>query len=143
MKTTGWKPVPQKIMCGIVGILVKNKQRRASLGQFLIPMFQCMADRGADSAGLAVFSDPLDRAVRRFSLYSPDRVYKWNELGDALQKQIRQPVKIDSIENHAGLITAISAQSLGAWLVQYDPTLHVLSVGRSIDVYKDIGHACD
>src|SRR5688572_9841321 len=129
-------------MCGIVGLLIRKQSLRPSLGQFLMPMFDCMADRGGDSAGLAVFLDPVDRATRKFNLYSPDNQYDWKKLGDALQKQIKSDVKVDAVGNHAVVTSAIHPQSLPAWLVQYDPSLHVLSVGRYIDVYKDIGHPC-
>ena len=40
----------------------------------MVPMFECMAERGPDSAGLAVFTEPLEQSLRRFSLYSPDRL---------------------------------------------------------------------
>jgi len=130
-------------MCGIVGLLIKKPHLRPSLGQFLLPMFDCMADRGGDSGGLAVFSDPVDRAVRRFSLYSPNREYDWRKLTDALNHQTHTKSDVRFIENHATLTSPVQVPSLNAWLVQYDPALHVLSVGRSIDVYKDIGHPCE
>ena len=130
-------------MCGIVGLLIKNKAMRPSMGDMLLPMFTCMSDRGPDSAGLAVFMDPVDRAVRRFNLYSPHRDFNWKKMGDELQKQTKQRSELVSIENHATLISPIQTPTLQAWLVQYDPTLHLLSVGRSIDVYKDIGLPAD
>ena len=40
-------------MCGIVGLLVKKREQRASLGQLAQPMFTCMGERGPDSGGLA------------------------------------------------------------------------------------------
>lgn len=130
-------------MCGIVGLLVKNPSLRPKLGNWLIPMFDCMADRGPDSAGLAVFTDPVERAVRKFSLYSNDREYNWNKLASEFQTQSKATTKVNAIENHATFVTSALPDSLKAWLVQYDPKLHVLSVGRSIDVYKDIGHPCE
>jgi len=102
-----------------------------------------MADRGPDSAGLAVFTDPVERATRKFSIYSPDRGYDWKKLASEFQGQSKAATKVDSVENHATLTSAAMPDSLKAWLVQYDPKLHLLSVGRSIDVYKDTGHPCD
>lgn len=130
-------------MCGIVGLLVKNPSLRPRLGNWLLPMFNCMADRGPDSAGLAVFNDPVERALRKVSLYSNDRQYNWNKLAAEFQSQSKSTTKVDAIENHATLVTSALSDSLKAWLVQYDPKLHVLSVGRSIDVYKDTGHPCE
>jgi glutamate synthase domain-containing protein 1 len=130
-------------MCGIVGLLIKKPALRESLGKFAVPMMDCMGDRGEDSAGLAVFTDPIDRAVRRFSLYSPRRDYDWTKLANALKDQTKAANKLDAIENHAAITTSVHPDSLRAWMVQYDPSLHVLSVGRSIDVYKDLGHPCE
>ena len=42
-------------MCGIVGLMVKKQELRRSLGRWVLPMFTCMAERGPDSGGLAVF----------------------------------------------------------------------------------------
>jgi glutamate synthase domain-containing protein 1 len=102
-------------------------------------MFRCMSDRGPDSAGLAVFMDPLDRALRRFNLYSANRDYNWPELGEIFRTQTKSECELTAIENHATLISAIAPASFRTWLKEYDPSLHLLSVGRSIDVYKDTG----
>jgi glutamate synthase domain-containing protein 1 len=130
-------------MCGIVGLLIRRESLRASLGEYLLPMFDCMADRGPDSAGLAVFLDPVDRATRRFSIYSPDRQYNWRKLVAALEKQTKSQPGLDAVENHAVLTSCLDPQDFSAWLAQYDLSLRVLSVGRCISVYKDIGHPCD
>jgi glutamate synthase domain-containing protein 1 len=127
-------------MCGIVGLLVRRAERRASLGEYVMPMFRCMSDRGPDSAGLAVFMEPLEGAARRFNLYSPHRDYNWPELREALARQTTASCEIHAIENHATLRSSIDPQALRGWLPKYDPSLHLLSVGRSIDVYKDTGN---
>ena len=46
-------------MCGIIGLLIKDESQRGSLGRLMTPMFDCMAERGPDSAGLAVFEPPV------------------------------------------------------------------------------------
>ena len=47
-------------MCGIVGLLVKTPALREQLGALMVPMLIGMTERGPDSAGLAVFGQPLD-----------------------------------------------------------------------------------
>jgi glutamate synthase domain-containing protein 1 len=49
-------------------------------------------------------------------------------------------VAIEPLENHVVLTSRVEAQCVKAWLAGYDPKLHLLSVGRSLDVYKDEGH---
>src|SRR5256885_10119936 len=67
-------------MCGIVGLLVKKREQRASLGQLAQPMFTCMGERGPDSGGLAVFGSPVAAPQRRFNLFVPDRHFDWQAL---------------------------------------------------------------
>ena len=57
-------------MCGIVGLLVKKPELRERLGELMVPMLIGMTERGPDSAGLAVFAEPVEESVRKISLYS-------------------------------------------------------------------------
>jgi len=127
-------------MCGIVGLLARKEDLRERLGEWVLPMLACMADRGTDSAGLAVFSDGIDAQARRISLYSPDRKYDWEALAKALREAVRTDVALRAVENHAALVTAAAPAAVAEWLEKRDPSLRVLSVGRSIEVYKDVGH---
>ena len=45
-------------MCGIVGLFAKSADVEAQLGVHLAAMLAQMADRGPDSAGVAVYRDP-------------------------------------------------------------------------------------
>ena len=56
-------------MCGIIGLLIKKPALRSELGRWMTPMLIGMTERGPDSAGLAVFSDPLsDDQARKISV---------------------------------------------------------------------------
>lgn len=130
-------------MCGIVGLLIKRELPGASLGRLLLPMFQCMAERGPDSAGLAVFHAPSADAQRRYSLFVHDRQYDWQRLAEAFRRQTGSECRIEPLENHAVLVSAIDPARLRSWLAECDPSPHLLSVGRSIDIYKDEGHPAE
>jgi glutamate synthase domain-containing protein 1 len=127
-------------MCGIVGLLIKNRAATGSLGELLLPMFECMSERGPDSAGLAVFGEPVADEVRRFNLFAPDRHYDWWKLVERFRAEHDMHVAIEPLENHAVLVSTVEAMCFKAWLADYDPALHLLSVGRAIDVYKDEGY---
>jgi len=43
-------------------------------------------------------------------------------------------------ENHAILSAATEPSRVRGWLADNFPRLHLLSVGRSIDLFKDTGH---
>ena len=40
-------------MCGIIGLLLKEKSLRPRLGEFMVPMLVGMTERGPDSSGMA------------------------------------------------------------------------------------------
>jgi glutamate synthase domain-containing protein 1 len=130
-------------MCGIVGLLVKKPEKRKHLGELMLPMFQCMADRGPDSAGLAVYGPKVREGLRKFNLFVPDRKFNWTALLESFRGQTGSGGEISFIENHAILTSPIEPAQMKAWLAECDPTPHLLSVGRSIDIYKDEGHPCN
>ncbi|HVC96988.1 MAG TPA: hypothetical protein VND64_25135 [Pirellulales bacterium] len=132
-------------MCGIVGLLIKNRAATGSLGELLVPMFECMSERGPDSGGLAVFGEAAagpqrEGETRRFSLYAPDRHYDWWRLMECFRSEHDMHVTIEPLENHAVLTSTVEPACFKTWLAEHDRALHLLSVGRAIDVYKDEGH---
>ena len=130
-------------MCGIVGLLLKDRAASPSLGRRLLPMFDCMGDRGPDSAGLAVFQPVIQTATRRFNLYAPQIGYEWSQFLDQFRTERDVKAQIDPVGKHAILTSSCGPADVKGWLAAYDPSLHLLSVGRSIDVYKDEGHPCE
>ena len=130
-------------MCGIVGLLLKNVEMRAHLGHYLVPMFACMADRGPDSAGLAVFGDPLPDGALRFSLYASPKSNGWGVFMSAFETEFTAHNTLETVANHAELITDVPPAKVVAWLRKYDPSIHVLSIGKRIEMFKDEGDPRD
>ncbi len=130
-------------MCGIVGLLIKSESKRAHLGEWVTPMITCMGDRGPDSAGLAVFSPVGDGALRRFSLFCNQPGFDWPALGEALKQDAACEGNLGWIGNHGRLVSSMAPETLEAWLARKFPSVHLLSVGRSIEVYKDMGHPAE
>jgi len=130
-------------MCGIVGLLVKNPGLRGSLGALMVPMLTGMTERGPDSAGLAVYTAPVTGRRHKLSLYSGRRAVDWSQLfADVAAKFEEGPGNAPGIavhSNQAVLTTAADADSVVAWLKLAFPDVAVLSVGQSIDLYKDVG----
>jgi methylamine---glutamate N-methyltransferase subunit A len=127
-------------MCGIVGFLARTPSLRSSLGTHVVPMLTCMGDRGPDSAGLAVFTEPLPPATRKFSLFAPSRSYDWAALPQRFREDLGTPFQFASVENHARLTAEIEPKRVKGWLRERAPELHLLSVGRAIEMFKDEGH---
>ena len=44
------------LMCGIIGLFLKDKSMEVNLGRMLSEMLVTMTDRGPDSAGIAVYN---------------------------------------------------------------------------------------
>ncbi|MBU3693522.1 MAG: amidophosphoribosyltransferase [Rhodocyclaceae bacterium] len=130
-------------MCGIVGLLVKTPALRQQLGELMVPMLIGMTERGPDSAGLAVFADPLPGTARKLSLYSglteDGADFNWHGLTHALKEHLSVDSQIEVKHNHAVLTFDVSPDLVKQWLHENHPRLHVLSTGQTIDLYKDIG----
>ena len=126
-------------MCGIVGLLIKKPALRESLGEFLVPMLLGMAERGPDSAGLAVFEAPLPEPQRKYSLYSGGKKLNWIELADKFQAQLGVTIELKAQGDRALVISDLAPDAVKSWLKQHYPQVHVLSIGRTIDLYKDAG----
>ena len=60
-------------MCGIVGLFAKHPDVEERLGAHLGAMLGQMADRGPDSAGIAIYRDPAPLGTTKLSLYEDGR----------------------------------------------------------------------
>jgi methylamine---glutamate N-methyltransferase subunit A len=130
-------------MCGIVGLLVKNPALRNQLGALMVPMLVGMTERGPDSAGLAVYTTPVSDIQHKLSLYSGEAAVDWSELLVRIVAQFGRSHEIEGHGNHAVLVSTADPDQLSAWLAHHAPAVAVLSVGRSIDLYKDVGAPAD
>jgi glutamate synthase domain-containing protein 1 len=130
-------------MCGIVGLLIKNAPLRDRLGELMVPMLTGMTDRGPDSAGLAVYTTPVAEERRKLSLYVGEHFLDWNDLLQELRQELGPDQEIAAHGNHAVLTTGSDPDVVSAWLSRTAPAIAVLSVGQSIDLYKDVGAPAD
>lgn len=130
-------------MCGIVGLLVKTPALRVQLGELMLPMLIGMTERGPDSAGLAVFTEPLAPHQRKISLYSGEGStganFAWPALAHEFHAHLGVEAEIEAVGNHAVLTTTLAPEAARQWLRERYPQLFILSTGRAIDLYKDVG----
>jgi len=52
-------------MCGIVGLFAKSPELEERLGVHLVHMLAQMSDRGPDSAGVAIYRDPVPEGMSK------------------------------------------------------------------------------
>jgi amidophosphoribosyltransferase len=126
-------------MCGIVGLLVKKPELREHLGELMLPMLIGMTERGPDSAGMAVFTEPVAGEKRKLSLYAGAQAVNWETLRAEFAAALNTDAKIDVKQNHAVLTSSVAPGAVKAWLKANRPGITVLSAGRAIDLYKDLG----
>lgn len=126
-------------MCGIIGLLIKKPEWRDRLGEFLVPMLIGMSDRGPDSAGLAIFTATLPEPYRKYSLYSGSTAFDWSTLIQTFQNHFGTALDLQTNGNQAVLISDQKPEMMKQWLKTHYPHLHLLSTGRTIDLYKDTG----
>jgi len=130
-------------MCGIVGLLIKNPALKQRLGEMMVPMLVEMGARGPDSAGLAVFTDKLAASQRKYSLYAPSWDYDWAPVEGDFAARFGARAELAVKGNHAVFACEQTDAAVRQWIKERFPTLHVMSAGRSIDIYKDVGHPAD
>jgi glutamate synthase domain-containing protein 1 len=125
-------------MCGIVGLLLKQKSLRPRLGELMVPMLVGMTERGPDSSGLAVFTAPAVGGRRKFSLYCAEPAFQWPRFGQAAREALRDAACEIKV-NHCIMTTSADPNITREWLTTNYPAVHILSIGRGIDLYKDVG----
>lgn len=130
-------------MCGIVGLMLKKPALHPQLGALMVPMLIGMTERGPDSAGMAVYTAALPEGRRKLSLCASVAEPGGKVDGDALVKALNEALDVradvSTQGNHAVLTFSGAVAPVKAWLAAHAPRLSVLSAGRRIDLYKDIG----
>jgi glutamate synthase domain-containing protein 1 len=125
-------------MCGIVGLLLKNKAWDGRLGELLVPMLVGMTDRGPDSAGLAVFATTPSPATK-LSLFQQHGTVEWTAFVKVLAARVPGEHALHDSGRHAVLSTRADIGAVRQHIKDHCPGLAVLSQGHRIDLYKDIG----
>jgi amidophosphoribosyltransferase len=124
-------------------LLLKNPELRPRLGELMVPMLIGMTERGPDSAGLAVFTQPVAGSLHKLSLYAGKHDVDWSAFLAVLTSALPGQHELKHATNHAVLTTSVDPFQVEGWIEAHAGELTVLSIGRSIDLYKDIGAPAD
>jgi len=124
-------------MCGIVGLFAKSAEVEERLGAQLGAMLAQMADRGPDSAGLAVYRDPAPPGATKLSLFSEDPDEDWAAVARELDPGHDSEVAV--IASHAVLVVDADAPTAQARVRERRPDLRVMSAGERIEIFKEMG----
>src|SRR6266508_4357197 len=126
-------------MCGIVGLYLKNPKLQPRLGAMFKPMLLEMTSRGPDSAGVAIYRNPVKQGQVKFSLAHDDPKFDWESVGTCLEEALECEAAISRIANHAILTADAREADVTAWLKRNQPGVRIVGSGRAIEIFKEVG----
>ena len=126
-------------MCGIVGLFAKTASVEERLGRDVAAMLVQLSDRGPDSAGMALYRDAVSNGSTKLTLYSPDPREDWGALASELEAVFGGAREPRVRSTHACLVVDAHAVEAETWVRERHPRLRVMSAGRAIELYKEVG----
>ncbi len=126
-------------MCGIVGLFIKNPEMEADLGKHLSLMLTEMTDRGPDSAGAAIYHDPVAAGSAKVTVLAEDEDYSWDQFGQELQQAFGKNTSIAVHRDHAVLKVSANPAEVQNWLLENHAELRINSAGETIEIFKGKG----
>ena len=88
---------------------------------------------------MAVFTQELPQAQRKYSVFAPTWDYDWAPFEAEFIGSFGTTAAMAVKGNHAILTCRESLERVKPWVKERFAQLHLLSAGRSMDIYKDVG----
>jgi methylamine---glutamate N-methyltransferase subunit A len=126
-------------MCGIVGLFAKSVAIEERLGRNVARMLVQLSDRGPDSAGMALYRDPVPDGTSKLTLYSPDPREDWDAVAGELRLVFGGAGQPRVRSSHACVVVEGDPGDAEAWVRERQPRLRVMSAGHAIELYKEVG----
>ncbi len=131
-------------MCGVIGLLIRDRALEPRLGSMLVTMIEALDERGPDSSGIAVYADHegddgSNRGWVNVSLGS-DEPLDWDGVAAAMTDRFAESVRPHRFGS--GLVLEIPGEQEGAltsFLSEAVPEVRVLATGLNLRVLKDTG----
>jgi len=131
-------------MCGIVGIFYKGEGAAGPVGQVLTDMCDQLFRRGPDSAGVALYGSALsDAFVVRVDLERPDLERAEEETLTAAEELTSVKESVRTARSLRMVVADDAEGKLADRIEEAVPGARVFSIGRSMEIVKDLGMACD
>ena len=126
-------------MCGIVGIYLKSKKFKGSLGNMLSDMLINMGSRGPDSAGFAIYKEDEDENFK-YSLCLNGTDY------EKFKREIANEITISNIEknsDHVIMKSKNEPRDVIDILNKNFKEISIVGYGKSIEIFKQVGEPKD
>jgi glutamate synthase domain-containing protein 1 len=126
-------------VCGIVGLFAKSSELEAELGVHLAAMLTQLSDRGPDSAGVAVYRDPAPAGWSKLTLYADEPGFDWDVVAGGLAGAFGGVEEGEPRGKHVVFTVEAQTEAAEAWARSSHPDVRVMSAGRVIEIYKEVG----
>lgn len=126
-------------MCGIVGLHLRNPELYPRLGELLAGMLCEMEDRGADSAGIAVYGDPAWAPAGLGTISLVDAGLAPDVVATALETALGVPVVVTQVGAVLLATASVDAAELLAAVRSAYPDVLVGGFGEDLAVLKGVG----
>ena len=129
-------------MCGIVGLHLREPALHPRLGELLGGMLSQVCERGPDSAGVAVYGDPLMSPPGRASVSLLPRGRSREQVVAAVAQQLPVRTDVGVFDGGQTLVVnaAVGVDVLLAAVRATLPDAVVVGYGEDIAVLKGVGH---
>lgn len=127
------------VMCGIVGLFLKDRSLEPQLGAMLSEMLVSLTDRGPDSAGIAIYG-PAQAGRGKITIQSPSPQADFSGLAADLREKIGAEPGITVNSTHAIIeLPSAKLDEARAALGELRPSVRVMGSGDTIEIYKEVG----
>ena len=126
-------------MCGIVGLYLKKQDLAGEIGELFASMLVCMTGRGPDSAGFALYGNEPSAGHIKVTLRHDGGDYDWQTLAHSLGEFFACEAKLQINANYAVIAVSADEEALAQALADKDLGLTIMSIGRRIEIFKEIG----
>ncbi|MGW5105945.1 glutamine amidotransferase [Nocardia sp. NPDC004123] len=126
-------------MCGIVGLHLRNPQLYPQLGELLTGMLGEMQDRGADSAGIAVYGNEVWSPKGQGTISLIDIEVPADVVAAALAAEVGAEIAVTVVDNVLMASGAADSSALLAAAKKLYPHVLVGGFGEDLAVLKGVG----
>jgi methylamine---glutamate N-methyltransferase subunit A len=137
-------------MCGIVGLHLRSSELYPRLGELLTAMLGQVVERGPDSAGVAVYGDPVLTPPGRAVMSLLDAGMPAEAVASAVRAQLAdgdgvsagEDAKVVAIQADMTVVVhaEVEPSVLTAAVTAALPGVRVIGSGRDVAVLKGVGH---
>lgn len=127
-------------MCGIVGLHLRDAALQPRLGELVTGMLCEMSDRGADSAGIAVYGDPVWSPTGESSVTVIGTRQGPDTLAASVEAALGIATTVLAVDDNLVVRAASGSAELLAAVRAVEPDALIAGFGDDVTVLKGVGH---